>query len=136
MQFVYLFSPYEYYILHTGAPLLLCRMSQRHISAAWLRYRTDYCAYLLERRKPHGVPSPCGHSCVACATVCLTVMPSFSDTTDVSTIGHSFKTDRSRTPLFHVAQYGDDITGRELNSENCSIGSGSRTNNLPNSCDR
>ena len=38
-----------------------------------------------------------------------------SDTTDVSTIGHSSKTDRSRTPLFHVAQYGDDIIGRELN---------------------
>ena len=26
----------------------------------------------------------------------------------------SFKTDTSRTPLFHVAQYGDDIIGREL----------------------
>ena len=38
-----------------------------------------------------------------------------SDITDVSTIGHSFKTDRSRIPLFHVAQYGDDIIGRELN---------------------
>ena len=49
------------------------------------------------------------------ATVCLTVVPSFSDITDVSTIGHSSKTDRSRTPLFHVAQYEDDIIGRELN---------------------
>ena len=47
------------------------------------------------------------------ATVCLTVVPSFSDITDVSTIGNSFNTDRSRTPLFHVAQYGDDIIGRE-----------------------
>ena len=28
---------------------------------------------------PHGVPSPCGHSYMVCATVCLTVMPSFSD---------------------------------------------------------
>ena len=52
---------------------------------------------------------------MACATVCLTVVPSFSDITAVSTIGHSFKTDRSRTPLFHVAQYEDDIIGRELN---------------------
>ena len=52
---------------------------------------------------------------MVCATVCLTVMPSFSDITDVLTFGHSFKTDRSRTPLFHVAQYGDDIIGRELN---------------------
>ena len=26
-----------------------------------------------------------------------------------------FKTDRSRTPLFHVAHYGDDIADRELN---------------------
>ena len=38
-------------------------------------------------------------------------MPSFSDTTDVSIIGHSFKTDSRRTPLFHVAQYGDHIIG-------------------------
>ena len=50
-----------------------------------------------------------------CVTVSLTVVPSFSDITDVSTIGHSSKTDRSRTPLFHVAQYGDDVIGRELN---------------------
>ena len=54
-------------------------------------------------------------SCMVCATVSLTVVPSFSDITDVSTIGHSFKTDRSCIPLFHVAQYGDDIIGRELN---------------------
>ena len=39
----------------------------------------------------------------------------FSHISDVSTIGHSSKIDRSRTPLFHVAQYGDDIVGRELN---------------------
>ena len=52
---------------------------------------------------------------MVCATVSLTVLLSFSDTTDVSTIGHSSKIDRSRTPLFHVAQYGDDIIGRELN---------------------
>ena len=45
------------------------------------------------------VPSPCSHGCTVCDTVCLTVMPAFSDTTDVSTIGHSFKTDRSRIPL-------------------------------------
>ena len=84
-------------------------------AVARFRHRTDYCAFLIERREPHGVPSPCGHSCVVCAIVCLTVVPSFSDTTDVLTIGHSSKTDRSRTPLFHVAQYGDDIIGRELN---------------------
>ena len=105
-------------------------------AAAWLRHKTDYCAFLLERREPHGVPSPCSHTCMGCAAVCLTVMPSFSDTTDVSTIGHSFKTDRIRTPLVHVAQYGDDITGRELNLRNCPVGSGSRTNNLSNSGDR
>ena len=84
-------------------------------AAAWFRHRTDYCAILLERREPHGVPSPCGLSCMVCATVCLTVMPSFSDITDVSTSDHSFKTDRSHTPLFHVTQYGDDIIGQELN---------------------
>ena len=38
------------------------------------------------------------------------------DITEVLTIGHSIKTDRSRTPLFHVAQYGDDIIGIELKS--------------------
>ena len=93
-------------------------------TAAWLRHRTDYCAFLLERLEPHGVPGPCGHSCMVCATVCLTVMPSFSDITDVSTIGLSFKTDRSRTPLFHVAQCGENIIGRELNlRENCPVGS-------------
>ena len=74
------------------------------IAAAWLRHGTDYCAFLLERREPDGVPRPCGHSCMACATVCLTVMPS-SDITNVSTISHSFKTDRSHTPLFHIVQY-------------------------------
>ena len=72
-----------------------------------------------------------------CATVCITDMPSFSNIIDVSTIGRSFKTDRSRTPSFHVAQYGDDSTGRELIlNVNCPIVSGSRTHNLPNSFDR
>ena len=68
-------------------------------AAAWLRHRTDYCAFLLERREPHGVRSPCGHSCTVCYIVCLRVMPSFSDITGVSVIGHSFKTGRSRTPI-------------------------------------
>ena len=43
--------------------------------AAWLRHRTNYCAFLLERHEPHGVSSPCGHRCMVCATVCLTIMP-------------------------------------------------------------
>ena len=77
-------------------------------AAYWLRHRTDYCACFLERREPHGVPSSCDHSCMVCANVCLTVMPSFSVITDVSPMGHSFKIDRSRTPLFHVMQYGDE----------------------------
>ena len=48
------------------------------------------------------------------------VMPSFSDITDVSTIGLSFKTDKCCNPLFHIAKYGDEIIGRELNlDENC-----------------
>ena len=46
--------------------------------------------------------------------VCLTGMPSFSDTTDISSIGYSFKTNSRRTPLFHVTQYGDDVIGQEL----------------------
>ena len=63
-----------------------------------------------------------------CATVSLRVMPSFSDVTDVSTVGHIFKIDRCRTLLFHVAHYGDDIIGRELNlDENCPVGSGVET---------
>ena len=41
-------------------------------------------------------------------------MLSFSDISDVSANGHSFKTDRSRIPLFHVVKYGDDAIGREL----------------------
>ena len=70
---------------------------------------------------------------VWCATVWLTVMPSFSDITDVSPVGHSFKTNICRKLLFHVTQYGD-IIGWELNlDENCLIGSGSRTQNLPSS---
>ena len=52
---------------------------------------------------------------VWCANVCLTAMPPFSDMTDVSTFCHSFKTHRSRTCLFHIAQYGDNIIGRQLN---------------------
>ena len=71
------------------------------IAAAWIKRGRDCCAFLLERREPHGVPSPCSHSCTACATVCLTVVPSFSDITDVSTIGHSFKND-SRRILFYL----------------------------------
>ena len=30
MQLVHLFSPYEYYILVTQAPLILCHMGQHH----------------------------------------------------------------------------------------------------------
>ena len=50
-----------------------------------------------------------------CATAYLTVMPSFSDVTDISVSRHSRKTDNRRTPLSHVAQYEHDIIGRELN---------------------
>ena len=68
---------------------------------------------LSPRKELHGVPSPCGLSYKVCVTVCLTGVPSFSDITDVSTIGQSSKTDRSRTPLFHVAKYGDDIISQK-----------------------
>ena len=37
-----------------------------------------------------------------CATVSLTVIPSFSDITDVSTIGHSFKTNNRCTPFDQI----------------------------------
>ena len=94
------------------------------IAVALLRHISDYYALLLERHEPLGVPSPCGHSCMVCvcATVCLTVMPSFSDITDVSTIGHNLKTDSRRNQLFFVAPYGDDFLSRELNlDEKCPV---------------
>ena len=73
---------------------------------------------------------------MVCATVCLTVMQSSLDVTDVSTVARSFKIDNRRTPLFHVAQYGDDIIGRELHlDENCPVGRGSRIRNLLNCWD-
>ena len=102
---MYLFSPIWVYILLTWARCCSAIRARATIAAAWLTYRMDSCAFLLERHEPHGIPSPCGHSCMVCATVCLTILPSFSDITDVSTISHSFKTERSRTPLFNVAQY-------------------------------
>ena len=114
MQFVYLFSPNKYYILLIGARCCCVIWASITNLAAWLGHWTDYCAFRLERRVPHGVHSPYWYSCMICATVCLTVMPSFSDITDVSAISHRFKTDRSCTPLFHIAQYGDDVMGWEL----------------------
>ena len=65
-----------------------------------------------EMREPHGVSSPFDHGCKVCVTVCLKIMPSFSDITDVSTIGDSLKADSSGTPLYHVAQYGNNISDR------------------------
>ena len=117
MYLAYLFSHYEYYILLNGPRCYCVVWANTTIAAAWLRYRTDYCAFLIERREPHGVPSPCGLRFMVYTTVCINaiVMPSFSDKTDISTIGHSFKTDTSHTPLCHVAHYGDDIISRELN---------------------
>ena len=95
----------------------------------------DYSAFLLERHEPHGIPSPCGHSCMIHTIVSLTAMPSFSHITDVLTISQSLKTDNRHTTLFHVMQYGDDIIGQELTlDENCLVSSGSQTLNLLNSC--
>ena len=70
--------------------------------------------FLVEKREPHGIPI---HVAIVvwCATVCLTVMASLSDMTDVSTICQTVKTDRGHIPLFHVAQYEDDIIGQKLN---------------------
>ena len=80
-----------------------CAMwASANIATAWLIHRIDVCSFLPERREPHGVPSPYDHSCIVCVTVCLTVMPSSSNITEVSTIGHSFKT-HHLPPLFHVA---------------------------------
>ena len=70
----------------TGARCYCVVWASATNAAAWLRHRTDYCPFLLERREPYGVHSPCGHRCMVCATVCLTVMPSFSVIIDGSTI--------------------------------------------------
>ena len=88
-------APYEYYTHHRG-PLWFCRMGQRYYFS---RHRRDFCAFLLEKRDPHGVPSSFGHSCMACATVRLPVTPSFSVVTDVSTLRLRFKTDIRRNPV-------------------------------------
>ena len=40
------------------------------------------CCLSLERRESHDVPSPYVHSCMLCATVYITVMPSFLDITE------------------------------------------------------
>ena len=86
----------------------------------------DYCAFLLERHEPHGIPSTYGHSCMVCANVCLTVMSSFSDITKVSPISHNLKTNSLLTLLLHVMQYDDDNIGQKLKlDENCPVGNGS-----------
>ena len=111
---MYLFSHPTSIIYSSPGPRCCCVVWTSATNAAvWLRHRTDYrvvnhMAYLARVATVVW--------CVrVCATVCLTVMLSFSDTTDVLTIGHSFKIDRSRTPLFYVAQYEDNIVGLELN---------------------
>ena len=71
---------------------------------------TERIIVLLERREPHGVRSICGHSCTMCATVCLTVMPSFSDAFQLSATIYIPMED-----LFDVAYYENHIIGRELN---------------------
>ena len=114
-------------IMYSSTELRCCCVvwASATIVAARLTHRTDYCAFLLEWREPHFVPNPCGHSCMVCPTVSLTVMPSYSDITDVSNICQSFRTNNRRTLLFHVARYKDDIICRKLNlDENCPVVSG------------
>ena len=52
----YLFNPIRIYSL--PGPRCCVVIASAIIVAAWLRHRTTYCALLLERREPHGVPSP------------------------------------------------------------------------------
>ena len=93
-------------------------------------HRTDYCTFLLER---HGVNHMGCLAHVFTVVLCvllfvLKVMSLFTDKIHISTISHSFKINNRRTLLFHVAQYEDDIIGRELNlSENCPIVKGVET---------
>ena len=51
-----------------------------------------------------------------------------------SKISHSFSIKNRHTHLLHIAQFGNDIIGRELTlDENFLAGSRSRTHNLTNS---
>ena len=71
------------------APLLRQRgLDTKHIIVPFSSKGVNYVAYPAHLANVYGV----------CDTVCLTIMPSFSDITDVSTIGHSFKTNRSPPP--------------------------------------
>ena len=102
--------PYEYYILLCGTRCRCVVWTSATIAAAWLTQSSDYCAFLIERREPHGVPSPCGYSCTVCATVYLTVMPSLSDIFGVSAIGHSAQF--SQKP--HTSYFTSHSTERTL----------------------
>ena len=52
-----------------------------------------------------------GHSCVGCAAVCLTVMPLFSDITDVSTIGQNSKSDDCRICFYFTSRRTETALG-------------------------
>ena len=93
-------GPYEYYVLLTGPHYCCCVVwASAAIAAVWLRHRTDYCTFLLRRRKPHGVPSPCSHGFMVCCCLSKSYAIVFRYTLRcyVLTIGHSFKTNSGRT---------------------------------------
>ena len=144
-------APCEYYIVLTGPRCCCVVWASATMAAAWLRHRTDYCAFSFERREPHGIPSSCiwpqlyGVPIAHVATVVWCVL------LFVEQLCHHFQT----SPTFQLSAtvsrqtvvaplilrravgYRDDIVGRELNlEENCPVGSGNGTHNLPNSCDR
>ena len=70
---MYLFSPYEYCIFLTVAPLL-CHMGQRHYCDSLLRHRTDYYPFLLERHEPHGVPVAHAATVVWCVLLLCVIL--------------------------------------------------------------
>ena len=102
MRLVYLFSPFVV-VSYGSAPLLRKHGSDtERIIVPFSPKGVNYMVYLAHVA-----------TCVlVCATVCLIVMLSLSDTTDVSAVRAicCFNTNNLRVSLFHVAQYGDDIT--------------------------
>ena len=82
-------APYEYYILHRGPVVVVSYRPAPLLRQLGLDTERIIVPLSSKGLEPHGVPSPCGHSCMVCATVCLIVVPSFSDKSDVSTIRHS-----------------------------------------------
>ena len=121
---------YEYFkILHTGTPVVIMSYWQRHY------YGLDIKLIIVPLFSKSVINMAYLSNEAAVVWYLLLFVHSFQ-TTDVSTIGHSFKTNNRRTPLFHFGQYG--LRRRHYRPRinppyKISVSSESRTHNLPNS---